>query len=162
MQAPGLGVLVRGVAGAVGPEQGSRRLVPGQRFQRRRRPPLSVLIVSFGYKYGLPLDADLVFDARFLPNPFYVEDLRAKNGKNRRVREFVLGAAESRAYLEEMGRFLRFLLPRVTAEGKSRLVVAVGCTGGKHRSVTIAEYLAQHYRLQGSYTIVRHRDLARE
>ncbi|MCX6559578.1 MAG: RNase adapter RapZ [Candidatus Aminicenantes bacterium] len=131
----------------------------GRRFQRRRRPPLHVLIVSFGYKYGLPLDADLVFDARFLPNPFYVEDLRAKNGKNRRVREFVLGAVESRAYLEEMGRLLRFLLPRVAAEGKSRLVVAVGCTGGKHRSVAVADALKDTLQALKYDIKVEHRDI---
>jgi RNase adapter protein RapZ len=129
------------------------------RFQRRRRPPLSVLVVSFGYKYGLPLDADIVFDARFLPNPFYVEDLRAKNGKNRRVRDFVLGAAESKAYLEEMARFLRFLLPRCAAEGKSRLVVAVGCTGGKHRSVAAAEALKDTLQTLKYDIKVEHRDI---
>jgi RNase adapter protein RapZ len=131
----------------------------GPRFRNRRRPPLRVLIASFGYKYGLPLDADFIFDARCLPNPFYVEDLRAKNGRSRRVREFVLGGPDGRAYLKEMDRFLRFLLPRFAAEGKSRLVAAVGCTGGRHRSVALAEALKD--TLQGlKYDIkIEHRDI---
>lgn len=130
-----------------------------RRFLRRRRTPLPVHIVSFGYKHGLPLDADLVLDTRFLPNPFYVEELRTKDGRSRRVRSFVLEAPETKAFLAETGRYLGFLLPRFAAEGKSRLVVAVGCTGGRHRSVAVAEALkgvlpARKYGIK-----VEHRDI---
>jgi UPF0042 nucleotide-binding protein len=130
-----------------------------RRFLRRRRPPLNVLIVSFGYKHGLPLDADLVLDTRFLPNPFYVEDLRPKNGKSRRVRDFVLQAPETRLFLKETGRYLGFLLPRFAAEGKSRLVVAVGCTGGRHRSVAVAEALKVTLSARKYDIKVEHRDI---
>jgi UPF0042 nucleotide-binding protein len=130
-----------------------------RRFLRRRRPPLNVLIVSFGYKHGLPLDADLVLDTRFLPNPFYVEDLRPKNGKSRRVRDFVLQAPETRLFLKETGRYLGFLLPRFAAEGKSRLVVAVGCTGGRHRSVALAEALKVTLAARKYDIKVEHRDI---
>ncbi len=130
-----------------------------RRFERRRRPPLHVLVVSFGYKYGIPLDADLIFDTRFLPNPFYVEDLRDKNGKSRKVRDFVLNAPETKAFLVELQRFLRFLMPRFAAEGKSRLVIAIGCTGGKHRSVVLAESVKDTLQA-GKYDIkVEHRDI---
>lgn len=131
----------------------------GPRFRGRRRAPLRVLVTSFGYKHGLPLDADLVFDARCLPNPFYVESLRERNGRNRRVREFVLGGPAGRAYLRRLGGFLGFLLPRFAAEGKVRLVVAIGCTGGRHRSVALAEALQD--TLPGAkYDIkVEHRDI---
>ncbi len=130
-----------------------------RRFERRRRPPLHVLVVSFGYKYGIPLDADLIFDTRFLPNPFYVEDLRAKNGKSRKVRDFVLNAPETKAFLAELQRFLGFLMPRFAAEGKSRLVIAIGCTGGKHRSVVLAESVKDTLQA-GKYDIkVDHRDI---
>jgi UPF0042 nucleotide-binding protein len=130
----------------------------GPRF-RGRRPPLRVLLTSFGYKHGLPLDADLVFDARCLPNPFYVEGLRGKDGRNRRVREFVLSGPAGRAYLRRLAAFLRFLLPRYAAEDKIRLVAAVGCTGGRHRSVAVAEALRDTLR-GAKYDIkVEHRDI---
>jgi len=132
-----------------------------RRFLKRRRPPLHILVVSFGYKYGLPLDADLVFDTRFLPNPFYVEDLRGKNGKSRKVRDFVLDTPETKAFLGELLRFFRFLMPRFVEEGKSRLVIAIGCTGGKHRSVAVAEVVKD--TLHGlKYDIrVEHRDICK-
>ena len=130
-----------------------------RRFERGTRPPLNILVVSFGYKYGVPLDADLVFDTRFLPNPFYVETLRNRNGKSRKVRDFVLGARETRAFLRQVQRFLAFLLPRFAAEGKSRLVVAIGCTGGKHRSVVVTEAIRDYFQGRKYDIKVEHRDL---
>ncbi len=130
-----------------------------RRFQTRRRPPLQVVVISFGYKYGLPMDADLVFDTRFLPNPFYIEELRTRNGKSRAVRDFVLGAEETKVFLGELQRFLGFLLPRFVAEGKSRLVVAIGCTGGKHRSVVLAEVVKDTLHAQKYDIKVEHRDI---
>jgi len=120
---------------------------------------MQTLIVSFGYKYGLPLDSDLVFDTRFLPNPFYVDRLRSRNGKARSVRDFVLGSPEGRAFLGELVRFMEFLLPRFVKEGKSTLTVAVGCTGGRHRSVAIAEELRARLRKTGGDIKIYHRDL---
>jgi UPF0042 nucleotide-binding protein len=112
-----------------------------QRFMSAAKPRLRVVIVSFGYKYGVPVDADLIFDTRFLPNPFYVDELRPKSGKSRGVREFVLGSEDTKAFLAELERFLGFLMPRFVAEGKSQLVIAIGCTGGRHRSVVVADAL---------------------
>jgi UPF0042 nucleotide-binding protein len=103
---------------------------------------LFVTVVSFGFKYGLPSDADLVFDVRFLPNPFYVGDLRDKTGKDPAVVDYVRRGGVADAFMEKLRDLLAFLIPRYTEEGKNRLVVAVGCTGGKHRSVAVAEGLA--------------------
>ncbi|MEN6311538.1 MAG: RNase adapter RapZ [Acidobacteriota bacterium] len=119
---------------------------------------MQTVVVSFGYKYGLPLDSDLDFDTRFLPNPFYVDRLRARNGKARSVRDFVLGSPEGRAYLSELLRFTEFMIPRFVKEGKSTLTVAVGCTGGRHRSVVIAEELRARLRKMGADVKIYHRD----
>jgi UPF0042 nucleotide-binding protein len=131
----------------------TRRLVKG------RRPTLRIVVVSFGYKYGVPLDADLIFDTRFLPNPFYVDALRNRTGKSREVRQFVLQAAEAREFLDRLTGFLDYLLPKFVAEGKSYLTVAVGCTGGRDRSVVLAEELGGYLR-KARYDIkVFHRDM---
>ena len=130
-----------------------RRLVKG------RKPTMQIVVVSFGYKYGIPLDADLIFDTRFLPNPFYVDSLREKTGKNRAVRAYVLRSPESREFKNRLFPFIDYLLPRFVAEGKSYLTMAIGCTGGRHRSVVIAEDLRTYLR-QRSYDIkVYHRDI---
>ena len=131
----------------------TRRLVKG------RTPTMQVVVVSFGYKYGIPLDADLIFDTRFLPNPFYVDSLREKTGKSRAVRAYVLRSPESREFKNRLFPFIDYLLPRFVAEGKSYLTMAIGCTGGRHRSVVIAEDLRTYLR-QRSYDIkVYHRDI---
>lgn len=126
-----------------------------------RRATIVFTFVSFGYKYGLPIDADLLFDVRFLPNPYWDLDLRPLNGLDPRVRDYVAASEGFAAYLDRLLPLLDFLFPRYAAEGKAHLTVGIGCTGGKHRSVTIAEHLTQHYRRQGYTTIVRHRDIAR-
>ena len=130
-----------------------------QKVLRARSLRMQIVLISFGYKYGLPLDSDLVFDTRFLPNPFYVDRLRDRNGKARSVREFVLGSAETREFLRELVRFAEFMIPRFVKEGKSTLTVAVGCTGGKHRSVVIAEELRARLRKRGGDIKIFHRDL---
>ncbi|OGD20153.1 MAG: RNase adaptor protein RapZ [Candidatus Aminicenantes bacterium RBG_13_59_9] len=131
----------------------TRRLVKG------RTPTMRVVVVSFGYKYGVPLDADLIFDTRFLPNPFYVDSLREKTGKSRAVRSYVLRSPESREFKSRLFPFIDYLLPHFIAEGKSYLTIAIGCTGGKHRSVVIAEEL-KAYLQKRSYDIkVCHRDI---
>jgi len=125
----------------------------------RRRRRMQVVLTSFGYKHGLPLDSDIVFDTRLLPNPFYVEALRTRNGKAPSVRKFVLGSPGTRGFLRELFRFTDFVLPRFAKEGKTTLAVAVGCTGGKHRSVVVAEELRSHLRERGVDAGIYHRDL---
>jgi len=131
----------------------------GRRLHKRKRHLLHVQVRSFGYKYGIPIDADLVFDTRFLPNPFYRDELRNRPGTNRRVRDFVLKQPETRAFLAEFERFLQFLMPRFIAEGKNQLVIAIGCTGGRHRSVVIADALADSLRGPEYDIKVFHRDV---
>jgi UPF0042 nucleotide-binding protein len=122
---------------------------------------LQVSIVSFGYKHGLPLDVDLVFDCRFLPNPHWIEDLRPLDGRDEPVQEYVLGRPETQAFLDELGRLFELTLPAYEREGKSYLSIAVGCTGGRHRSVVLAEALADILGGIGHRPQVRHRDVDR-
>jgi UPF0042 nucleotide-binding protein len=122
---------------------------------------LQVNVVSFGYKHGLPLDVDLVFDCRFLPNPHWVDRLRPLTGIDADVREYVLHQPLSSEFLQQLDDLLSMLLPAYQQEGKSYLSIGVGCTGGRHRSVVIAEELAQRMRRHGVRTAVRHRDIGR-
>ena len=123
---------------------------------------LTVGVTSFGYKYGVPIDADLVFDVRFLPNPHYVETLRALPGSSPEVREYVLRSEDTREFQRRLHDMLGYLLPRYTAEGKSHLTIAVGCTGGKHRSVVVGEDLARFIRSLGYTVRLKHRDVRKE
>lgn len=127
----------------------------------KAQSPLRVRIVSFGFKHGVPADADLVFDVRFLRNPHYVPRLKPKPGTHAAVRDYVLSDAETQEFLETMRNFLAYLLPRYEREGKAYLTVAIGCTGGRHRSVVLGEVLGQWFIEQGHRTTVEHRDLAR-
>ena len=122
---------------------------------------LQTSIVSFGYKHGLPLDVDLVFDTRFLPNPHWVDALRPQTGLDDDVRAYVLGQPESDAFLAQLDELLGLLLPAFVKEGKSYLSIAVGCTGGRHRSVVIAEELAKRMAARGFAPSVLHRDIGR-
>jgi len=131
----------------------------GGRFAARRAPHLRIILISFGYKYGVPLESDLVFDTRFLPNPFYVESLREKSGRRRAVREFVLGSSETKDFLARLQAFLDFLIPRFIREGKSYLTIAIGCTGGKHRSVVVADTLREYLRRRKYDIKLYHRDM---
>ena len=123
---------------------------------------MSVTITSFGFKYGLPLDADMVFDVRFLPNPYYIKDIRAYTGLEAPVRDFVLGKEETREFLGHLYELVDYLLPLYQREGKRRLMIAVGCTGGAHRSVAISEALGAHLRALGQTVSVTHRDISIE
>jgi RNase adapter protein RapZ len=123
---------------------------------------LQISIVSFGYKHGLPLDVDLVFDCRFLPNPHWIESLRPLPGTDAKVRRYVMKQEETQAFLEELGRMFSFLLPAYVREGKSYLSIGVGCTGGRHRSVVIAAEIARLLERLGFPARVHHRDLDRE
>jgi UPF0042 nucleotide-binding protein len=124
--------------------------------------PIAISVISFGFKYGLPLEADVVFDARFIPNPFFVEGLKAKTGQDRAVVEFLERKSEYRGFQKKAGDLLRFLLPGFVNEGKTYLTIAVGCTGGKHRSVAAAESFAEQLRASGYPCRVSHRDIGKE
>jgi UPF0042 nucleotide-binding protein len=127
-----------------------------------RTPPLTATVMSFGFKYGLPLDADLVVDARFLPNPHWVPELRPHTGQDPDVRDYVLGQPNAGEFLDRYTDVLRLLVPGYRREGKRYLTLAVGCTGGKHRSVAIAEEFARRLVADGVAATARHRDLGRE
>ena len=122
---------------------------------------MQVSLMSFGFKHGVPLDVDSVFDCRFLPNPHWVEELRPLTGLDEPVRNYVLGMPEAQELLSKLDDLLAFLLPAYVKEGKSYLTIAVGCTGGHHRSVAIAEELANRIRAHGFEPGVHHRDIAR-
>ena len=124
-------------------------------------PAMSVTVISFGFKYGIPLEADLVFDVRFLPNPYYITELRHHTGLEDCVRDFILGYQQTRDFLKLLERMVGFLLPLYVTEGKSALVIAVGCTGGHHRSVAIARSLANFIRQKGYSAAEDHRDMTR-
>ena len=124
---------------------------------------LMVTVMSFGFKHGIPADADLVLDVRFLPNPFYIEELKCKTGNDREVQEYVMGFREAEVFLEKLTDMLEFLIPNYVKEGKNRLVVAIGCTGGQHRSVTLARELYRRMKGRGGYGCkLYHRDIAQQ
>ncbi len=125
------------------------------------REELLVNVTSFGYKYGLPMDADLVFDVRFMPNPYYIDSLRCKTGMDQEVYEYVFSFPQSRTYLEKLEDLMAFSLPLYVKEGKTQLVIAAGCTGGHHRSVSVARALAAYIRKLGYHVAENHRDLGR-
>jgi UPF0042 nucleotide-binding protein len=130
-------------------------------FQAVDRPPMVVSIVTFGYRFGLPPDADLVFDVRFLPNPHFVPGLRRHSGREKKVARYVLGYPQSRGFLRRVVDMLAYLLPRYVEEGKSYLTIAFGCTGGHHRSVVIGEAVARALERRGYRPKVIHRDIDR-
>lgn len=124
---------------------------------------LFINILSFGFKYGIPMDSDLVFDVRFMPNPYYEEDLKHKTGNDKEVQDFVLSSPVSGEFLEKLQDMIRFLIPNYIAEGKHQLVISIGCTGGKHRSVTIANRLYECLKKDEEYGIkITHRDIGKE
>lgn len=120
---------------------------------------IDVNVMSFGFKHGIPLDADLVFDVRFLPNPYYVEDLRSQTGLDRPVAEYVFGYQQTREFVQKIEELLDFLLPLYVEEGKLGLTIAIGCTGGHHRSVAIAYALTQYLSAKGTNAVNINRDI---
>ena len=122
---------------------------------------MTVSVTSFGFKYGLPLDADLVFDVRFMPNPFYIEELRPRTGLDQAVNDYVFSFQQTQDYLKRLKDLLAFSLPLYAEEGKTSLVIAVGCTGGHHRSVAVTHALAEFISGQGYQVSENHRDMNR-
>ncbi|WP_077619453.1 RNase adapter RapZ [Bacillus sinesaloumensis] len=129
-----------------------------KQFASQSRPTFTVNVMSFGFKYGIPIDADLVFDVRFLPNPHYIEAMRPKTGLDDDVSSYVLKWTETQKFIEKVTDLLAFMLPQYKREGKSQLVIGIGCTGGQHRSVTLAEYIANHFK-EEYHPHVSHRDI---
>lgn len=124
---------------------------------------LFISILSFGFKYGIPTDSDLVFDVRFLPNPYYIEELRPLTGNDREVFDFVMDSEASGEFLNKLEEMVRFLIPNYIAEGKNQLVISIGCTGGKHRSVTVANALYRRLSDENGYGLrIEHRDLVKD
>ena len=128
-------------------------------FLRDKADGMLITCMSFGFKYGLPSDADTVFDVRCLPNPFYLPELREKTGLDGEVYNYVMDSPVSQEFAQKISAMMDFLIPHYQAEGKSQLVIAVGCTGGKHRSVTFARYLYDHLKSRGNNVVIAHRDL---
>lgn len=128
-------------------------------YQDGVKDEFKVNIMSFGFKYGIPIDSDLVFDVRCFPNPFYVDKLKQKTGNDKEVQDFVMSAESSKKFLKKLQEIIKFLLPLYIEEGKNSLTISVGCTGGKHRSVTMANKLAD--ALSGYNVNVIHRDIKR-
>lgn len=121
---------------------------------------LMINILSFGFKHGIPADADLVFDVRFLPNPFYIEELKYKTGNDREVQEYVMSFPESEIFINKLTDMIEFLIPNYVKEGKYQLIIGIGCTGGKHRSVTLANQLFTRLKNKGNYGLkIIHRDV---
>ena len=124
---------------------------------------LYITVLSFGFKYGIPSDADLVFDVRFLPNPYYVDELRSMSGNDPEVRDYVMGNEKAGEFLDKLTDLLEFLIPNYIIEGKTQLVIGIGCTGGKHRSVTLANALFARISQAESYGIrIEHRDIGKD
>ena len=139
-----------------------RRYVQDHFAPRVSGQQLAIAVVSFGYKHGLPSEADLVFDARFLPNPFFVDGLRGKSGEDHEVVDYLEASPEFGAFRDRMVDLLVFLIPRYTQEGKSYLTVAIGCTGGRHRSVALADAVVAALREHGHAVNASHRDITKE
>ena len=122
---------------------------------------MTVSVTSFGFKYGIPIDADLVFDVRFLPNPYYIAELKECAGLEEAVRAFLFGYRQTTEFMRHLEELFAFLLPQYVEEGKSSLVIAVGCTGGHHRSVAVAHALTEFIRQKGYRVEETHRDISR-
>ena len=124
---------------------------------------IMISVLSFGFKYGIPADADLVFDVRFLPNPYYIDELRPKSGNDKEVREYVMDNDKARMFLAKLTDMVEFLIPNYVQEGKTQLVIGIGCTGGKHRSVTLANELYEALSKNDNYGIrIEHRDIGKD
>ena len=132
-------------------------------IQNKEFKSLVITVLSFGFKYGIPSDSDLVFDVRFLPNPYYYEELKGLSGNDKEVQDFVMGFEASYRFLDKLIDMLQFLIPNYVLEGKNQLVISIGCTGGKHRSVTLANKLYDRLRENADYAVrIEHRDIEKD
>ncbi|WP_058486725.1 RNase adapter RapZ [Defluviitalea phaphyphila] len=131
--------------------------IKGKKFES-----LIITVLSFGFKYGIPTDSDLVFDVRFIPNPYYIPEMRQKTGNDIEVQEYVMSWDESKEFLKKMVDLVEFLIPNYIKEGKNQLVISIGCTGGKHRSVTLANELHHILKNKGHRTVLDHRDIDKD
>ncbi len=132
-------------------------------IQNKDFKSLVITVLSFGFKYGIPSDSDLVFDVRFLPNPYYYEELKGLSGNDKEVQEFVMDFEASHRFLDKLIDMLQFLIPNYVLEGKNQLVISIGCTGGKHRSVTLANKLYERLRENADYAVrIEHRDIEKD
>ncbi|MCK6258562.1 RNase adapter RapZ [Fictibacillus sp. WQ 8-8] len=132
-----------------------------ERFSSEKSHPFTVNVMSFGFKYGMPIDADLVFDVRFLPNPHYIDHMRPRTGLEPDISEYVLRWPETKTFLEKLIDLLNFMIPQYKREGKSQLIIGIGCTGGKHRSVALAEYIKNALSKE-FVTLSSHRDMGKD
>lgn len=124
---------------------------------------LFITVLSFGFKYGIPNDADLVFDVRFLPNPYYIDELKSRTGNDKEVQDYVLNFKEAGIFLDKLEDMLKFLIPNYVLEGKNQLVIAIGCTGGKHRSVTLANKIYERLKENDGFGIkIEHKDIEKD
>jgi UPF0042 nucleotide-binding protein len=123
---------------------------------------LIINIISFGFKYGIPIECDLIFDVRFIPNPYYIESMKRLTGKHENVKEYVLKMPETVEFLDKLNNMLDFLIPNYVKEGKSQLVIGIGCTGGRHRSVAIADELYRNLTDKQHKTVIEHRDIEKD
>ena len=143
------------------PAQKLRSELFGYFAEKGQQGKLCVNVMSFGYKYGIPMEADLIFDVRFMPNPFYVPELRHKTGLDTPVSDFVFSFEQTKTFVDKLEKMLAFLLPLYQEEGKTMLVIAIGCTGGHHRSVAIARAITDYLNKLGYSTFENHRDMTR-
>lgn len=129
---------------------------------KEKQGKMLINILSFGFKHGIPLEGDLIFDVRFLPNPFYIEHLRPQSGKDKEVKDYVLSFPETMEFIKKLEDMIDFLLPFYIKEGKFQLVIGIGCTGGQHRSVTISNHLFESLKEKGYWVAINHRDVNKD
>lgn len=135
-------------------EELQRIYIIGEKFES-----LMITVMSFGFKYGIPIDADMVFDVRFIPNPFYIDELKNHSGNEESVKNYVLKWDETNQFISKATDMLEFLIPNYIKEGKTQLVIAIGCTGGRHRSVAISNAIFNHLKENGHAVLINHRDI---
>lgn len=131
-------------------------------IENKKFESLIITVGSFGFKYGIPIDSDLVFDVRFLPNPFYIQELKELTGNDAPVYDYVMSFEESNIFLDKLTDMIKFLIPQYIKEGKNQLVISIGCTGGKHRSVTLANALYKNLKEDGHSIILKHSDIEKD
>ncbi len=131
-------------------------------IEREKEDRLLINLVSFGFKQGIPLDADLIFDVRFIPNPYYIDELRPHSGEDQKVKDFVMKWPESRQFLKKLLDMIQYLIPYYIREGKNQLIIGIGCTGGRHRSVAFTDEIAAKLKADRHRVVMDHRDIDKD